>query len=51
MRPLLWRVFVRSAWAQTAIVVAGTSGEGAGVASVLFVGVSTACYCGGRQDN
>ena len=46
MRPLFWPLFARSAWAQPATVVAGTTVEGTTLASVLFVGVGTASHYG-----
>jgi hypothetical protein len=50
VRALLWPLFVLSAWAQPATVVADTTGEGAVLASVRLVGVGPASHCGGRHD-
>jgi hypothetical protein len=50
VRALLWQLFARSAWPQTATVVASTTGEGAALASVRSIGVGTARHCGGGQD-
>jgi hypothetical protein len=36
-----------SEWAHPVTVVAGTTGEGAALVSVRFVGVSSASHCGG----
>jgi hypothetical protein len=47
---LLWPLFARSAWAQTATVVAGTTGEGAALASVRSVSVGSDSHCGGGHD-
>jgi hypothetical protein len=38
--------FARSAWSQEATLVAGTTGDAADVASVLFVDVGPASHCG-----
>ena len=50
MRALLWPLLARLAWAQPQTVVAGTSGEGAALASVLLVGLGSASNCGGVND-
>jgi hypothetical protein len=50
VRALLWLLFPRSAWAQTATVVAGTTVEGAALASVPSVGVGSASHCGVGDD-
>jgi hypothetical protein len=50
VRALLWPLYVRSAWAQAATAVAGTTGEGAALASVLSVGVGSARHCVGGHD-
>jgi hypothetical protein len=47
VRALLWPLFVRSAWAQPATVVAGTTGKGASLATGRPVGVVTASNCDG----
>jgi hypothetical protein len=48
VKALLWPLFDSSAWAQEATVVAGTTGEGAALASVLSVGISSGShFCGG----
>jgi hypothetical protein len=39
VRGLIWRVFARSARAQPATVVAGTTGKGADLAPVRSIGV------------
>jgi hypothetical protein len=44
-------VFAQSAWAQIATAVAGTTGEGAAVASVLSVGVGSASHFGSELDS
>jgi hypothetical protein len=41
VRTLLWSLFAWSAWAQTATVVARTTGESAAVASDLLVGMDS----------
>jgi hypothetical protein len=51
MRALLWPLFSWSAWAQPAIVMAGTKFEGATLASVLWFGVRSASHCGGEHDS
>jgi hypothetical protein len=60
IQPLRWRerqvrglflpLFAWSAWAQPATVVAGTSGEGASLATVRSIGVGSASHCGGGHD-
>jgi hypothetical protein len=47
---LLWPLFARSACAQPATVVADTTGEGAALASVLSIGVSSGSHCVGWHD-
>jgi hypothetical protein len=44
VRALLWPLFNRSAWAQSAIVVAGTTGDCATQASFRSVGVGAASH-------
>jgi hypothetical protein len=44
VRALLCPLFARSAWAQPAILMAGTKFEGAALASVRFVGVGSASH-------
>jgi hypothetical protein len=46
---LLWHVFTWSAWAQSGTVGAGTTGEGAALASVRLVGVDSASKFDGGQ--
>jgi hypothetical protein len=46
---LLWTLFARSVLAQPATVMAGTTGEGADLASVRWIGVGLASHCGGGQ--
>jgi hypothetical protein len=46
VRALIWPVFGRSSWPQSATVVADTTGEGAALASVRLVGVVPDRYCG-----
>jgi hypothetical protein len=41
VRALFWPPFSRSAWAHPATVVAGTTGEGVGLASVRLAGVGS----------
>jgi hypothetical protein len=50
VRALLWPLFSRSAWAQPATVVAGTTGEGASVASDRYFSVGRASHCCVDQD-
>jgi hypothetical protein len=50
VRALLWPMFAGSAWALTANMVAGTTGEGAALASVPSVGVGPTSHCGGGHD-
>jgi hypothetical protein len=50
VKALIWPLFDRSAWGQPATVVADTTGEGAGLVSVLSVGVGSATHCGGGHD-
>jgi hypothetical protein len=42
---------VQSVWVHTATVVAGTTGEGAVLASVRSVGVGSESHCGGGHDS
>jgi hypothetical protein len=51
LRPLVWPLFARSAWAQPVTVVASTTGVGAQLASVRSVGVGSASHCGGGHDS
>jgi hypothetical protein len=48
VRALLWPLFARSAWDEPATVVAGTTREGAALASVRSVGLGSTsqCVCG-----
>jgi hypothetical protein len=46
VRALLWPLFARSAWAQSATVLAGTTSEAAALASVRLVGVGSTSHCG-----
>jgi sugar phosphate permease len=50
MRALLWFLFVSSAWAQAATVVAVTTVEGAGLASVLLAGVGSVNVLAGTKS-
>jgi hypothetical protein len=50
VRALLWPLFPPSAWAQPATVLAGMTGEGAGLASVCSFGVGTYNHCDGGHD-
>jgi hypothetical protein len=45
----MWHLFVRSAWAQLANVVAGTTVEYAALACVRLVSAGTASLSGGGQ--
>ena len=47
---LLWPLFVRSVWAQTATVVAGTAEEAETLTYVRSVVVGSACDCGSLHD-
>jgi hypothetical protein len=49
-RALFWPLFARTAWSHPATVVADTTGEGAALASVRFVGVGPGSHCGGGHD-
>jgi hypothetical protein len=51
VRALLLPAFAQSAWAQPATAVAGTTGEGAALASVRSVGVGSASLCSGGHDS
>jgi hypothetical protein len=48
---LLWPLLYRSALAQTATVVANTTGEGCHLTSVRLVDVVPDRYCGFGHDN
>ena len=50
VRALLLPLFARSARAQPAIMVADTTGEGAALASVRFVGVFPASHYVGEHE-
>jgi hypothetical protein len=50
VRAMLWPLLSQSAWAQPATRVAGTTVEGAALASVLLVGVGSASHKVGGQD-
>jgi hypothetical protein len=50
VRTLLWSLFARSAWAQPATVVAGTTVQGAALASVRLVGNGLDSRCGSGHD-
>jgi hypothetical protein len=50
VRALLSPLFAPSAWAQSATVVAGTTDEGAALASVILVGVVSDSHCGSGND-
>jgi hypothetical protein len=50
VRALFRRQYSGSAWAQTATVVAGTTGEGASLASLRLVSVGSSIHCGGRHE-
>jgi hypothetical protein len=50
MRALLCPLLARSAWAQPATVLAGTTRESAVLASVRLVGVGQVIQCGGVLD-
>jgi hypothetical protein len=50
VRALLWPLFSRIAWAKPVTVVAGTTVEGAALASVPLVGVGPASDCGVVDD-
>jgi hypothetical protein len=47
VKALLWSLFARPAWDEPATVVAGTTVEGASLASVLSVDVGSASHWGG----
>jgi hypothetical protein len=51
VRALLRPLFARSAWSQPATMVAGTTGEGADLASVPSVGVGSTSICGGGKTD
>jgi hypothetical protein len=48
---LFWTLFARSTFAQPATVVAGTTGEGAALATVRSLGVGSDSHCGAGHDN
>ena len=50
MRALLSPLFAWSSWTQPANVKAGTTDEGAAMASVSSVGVGATIHCGGEHD-
>ena len=50
LRALLWPLIDRTAWAQPATVMAGTTGEGVALASVRFVGVGSVSNGVGGHD-
>jgi hypothetical protein len=47
VKPLQLTVFARWSWAQPATVLAGTTGEGAALASFRSLSVGSAFHCGG----
>jgi hypothetical protein len=47
---LIWPLFASVAWALTATLLAGTTSEGAMLASVLVVGVGSTRNCGGEHN-
>jgi hypothetical protein len=47
---LRYPLFDRSAWAQPATVLAGTTGEGEYLAFVRSFGVGSTSHCGGGND-
>jgi hypothetical protein len=47
---LLWPLFSRSAWAQAASVVAGTTVEAADLATVGSIGVGSGSHYGSGHD-
>jgi hypothetical protein len=51
VRALICPLFARSALAQPDTVVAGTTGEGAALATVRLVGVGSASHCGGGHGS
>jgi hypothetical protein len=51
LRAQFWLLFSCSAWAQSSTVMASTTGEGAGLASVPLIGVVPASHCGGGYVN
>jgi hypothetical protein len=50
LRALLWPLFGLSEWEQPDTDVAGTTREGAAMASVRLVGVGSDRHCGGGHD-
>jgi hypothetical protein len=51
LRALLWPLFVYPKWSQPATMMAATTGEGAVLDPVLFVGVGSASYYVGEHDS
>jgi hypothetical protein len=51
VRTLIWPLFDRSTWAQPDTVLAGTTVEGAILASDRSVGVGSISHCGGEHDS
>jgi hypothetical protein len=51
LRALLWPLFSWSVWVETDTVVAGTSGEGATLASFRMVDVSSVNHCVCEHDS
>jgi hypothetical protein len=47
---LLWPLYARSAWAQAATALVGTTAEGTDLDSVHLVMVGSATHCGGGHD-
>jgi hypothetical protein len=50
LRALLCPLFTWSEWAQTNTVVAGTTGDGADVSTVLLVDLGSSSHCGGGHE-
>jgi hypothetical protein len=50
VRALRWPLYDWSAWAQPATEEAGTTGEGAALATVGLLGEGSASHCGGGHD-
>jgi hypothetical protein len=50
LRALIWPLIAGSAWAQPAIMVAGTTGVCAALDSVQTFGVGLASHCGSGHD-
>jgi hypothetical protein len=51
MKELRWPVFARLSWAQRAAAKAGTTVEGAPLATVRSVIFGLASHCGGAHDS